>query len=349
MRVSPVRTGYDAILPIMLDDKYATTAKADGKVIKLTKSELVVEYDNIGKVTYPIKEWTSKEESNVCYTNRLIPNVSVGESFGKDDTLLYNNNFFEPDIFNSKRVIYKSGDIVTVGLLEDPQTYEDSTAISTSLVERLGTSVTKIKSYVVEASSGIHNIVNIGDIVKPESTLFTIASDLIANTLNLDEKALSILQDIKASAPKAKLSGKVNKVVVYYNCDKDKLSDSLKAIVEKTDGYLIANMGYPGKVDSNYKIKGKALPIDHVEIKIYVEVTDNMGIGDKAIYGNQLKCTVGEVYPNNMVAIKSGENIDAIFSTKSVGARIVNSPHLIGTTISLMELIQSKAVDMYFE
>jgi hypothetical protein len=72
-----------------------------------------------------------------------------------------------------------------------------------------------------------------------------------------------------------------------------------------------------------------------------------MGIGDKAILGNQLKFTVGEVYEYDMKTMDNKE-IDLVFSNTSIKARIVNSPDLIGTTSTLLSVITDKALDMYF-
>ena len=72
-----------------------------------------------------------------------------------------------------------------------------------------------------------------------------------------------------------------------------------------------------------------------------------MGTGDKCIVGNQLKCTVGEVFDYDMTT-ESGDKIDAVFSNLSISARIVNSPNLIGTTATLLKKIEDNVLKMYF-
>ena len=72
-----------------------------------------------------------------------------------------------------------------------------------------------------------------------------------------------------------------------------------------------------------------------------------MGIGDKGILSNQLKFTVGEVM-NYDLSTLSNKPIDLLFSYRSVSARIVNSPQLIGTTSALLEKVTEDVVDMYF-
>ena len=72
-----------------------------------------------------------------------------------------------------------------------------------------------------------------------------------------------------------------------------------------------------------------------------------MGIGDKAILGNQLKFTVGSVYDYELKT-DDGTEIDMVFSNISIKNRVVISPDAIGTTATVLDLVGKKAVDMYF-
>ena len=71
-----------------------------------------------------------------------------------------------------------------------------------------------------------------------------------------------------------------------------------------------------------------------------------MGIGDKAILCNQLKFTVGTVADYNMIT-PYNQKVDLWFSSRSIGARIVNSPYLIGTTSTVLDVLTDKAVELY--
>ncbi len=347
MRAPYVRTGYEAIVPIRSDSKFVVIAEEEGIVEKVSKTEISVIYKTLGKKKYKIKDWTSKEESGACYAHTMVPNLKTGDKFIKDDTLVYDSMFFEPDIFNKNRVIYKQGDVITVALMEDSQTHEDSAAISKKMAKHLGTNVTKVKSIIVSKDDNILNIKSVGTKIEPNDVLFTVTDNILMSK-ELDQRTIEILQDLKSSSPKAKLKGVINKIEIRYNCEIDELSDSLKEIVVNSDKELIEKTGYTGRVNSSYSINGKSLLKDSVEIKVYVDVTDNMGIGDKAIFANQLKFTVGEVFNYDMSA-EDGTEIDALFSSRSIAARIVNSPSLIGTTSMLLEKITDNVVDMYFK
>lgn len=353
MHAPYVRTGYEAIVPIRVGDKFVVTAKIDGKVNWVTKTEMEVSYTTDSRTAkivterFKIANWTSKEESGACYTHVMVPNLKEGDKFIKDDTLIYDKLFFEPDIFNPKRVIYKQGDVINVALMEDPQTLDDSGAISKATSDRLSTIVTKIKSIVVSATDNISNMVKVDQAVEPNDSLFVISDGSLDDLESLDERSKEILQNLKSSSPKAKLKGTISKIVIYYNCELSELSKSLRALVNVSDAELVTATSYTGKVNSSYSISGKPLLAGEVEIKIYIHANDSMTIGDKAIFGNQLKFTVGEVFDYNMETM-DGTKVDAVFSTKSIKARVVNSPDLIGTTSTLLDRVKDMSVKMYF-
>jgi hypothetical protein len=101
-----------------------------------------------------------------------------------------------------------------------------------------------------------------------------------------------------------------------------------------------------GQVNDDYKVGGVSLGIDKAEIKIYITIVTNTGVGDKAIYANQMKSVIGEVMQNNMYT-KDGEKIDVVFGSRSIYSRIVLSPMVIGTTTTLLKKISERAVKIY--
>lgn len=349
MRAPYVRTGYEAIIPIRAGERFVTVAEDKGVVTKVTPSQVEVEYGkNKNKKTYKYKNWTTKEESDACYTHVMVPNVQEGDKVEKDDTLIYDKLFFEPDIFNPKRVIYKQGDLITVALTEDLETYEDSASISSRLNQELGAVVTKVKSIIIEAGDNVMDLVKVGDKVDTNDALFSKLTSMVTPE-NLDKRTIELLKNLRTQTPKAKVRGTISKIVVRYNCDYKELSKTLREIVDVTDKKLKAETGYTGQVlRNNYTIKGVPLKEGQVEIKIYINVDTGMGIGDKMILGNQLKCTVGEVF-NHDISADDGTPIDCKFSYRSISARIVNSATLMGTTGMVLEKLTEKVLDMYFK
>lgn len=349
MRAPVVLTGYETMVAIKAGSKFANIAIEDGVVKEVTKSSITVEYKTKGKVTYKLYSWTSKEESEACYTHNMVTALEVGTKFLKDDTITYDNFFFEPCIFEPRRVIYKQGTMINVMLSEDTETWEDSAAISKNMQEKLGTTLTKVKSIVLNKNEHIANLINIDTKVEPNTSLLTILSaDMDVSNIK-DERALSILKDLGSVSPKAKVQGTIDKILVYYNFDvKDpEISNSVRELINYSDKILLKNFNYTGRVTTGYNIQGVPLQPDQLVIKIYITVKEKMGNGDKYILGSQLKCTVGEVFDYKMTT-ESGREIDAVFSNRSILARIVNSPTLVGSTSSVIDQIEKNVVKMYF-
>lgn len=346
MRAPYVLTGYEAIIPLKSSAKFAISAEDEGKVISVNDKEMVVKYKNLGEKKYNFSPWTTKEESGTCYTHYLVPNFKANDAFNKDDTLVYNKSFFEPCVFYPNRVIYKQGELITVALMENLETHEDSGSISYKLNDKLSTTVTKVSSTIVDVQDNIGDALNIGDEVNPSSVLFIVYNQFIESK-DMDKETLDILKSLNKYGPKAKVKGKISKIEVYYNAELEDMSSTIKNFVNKIDKVMKTNYDYKGKVDNGYSVKGKALRKGQVEIKYYIESYDDMGIGDKAILGNQMKFTVGEVFNNEITGV-DGTDIEMLFSSRSIAARIVNSPFLIGTTSMVLEKLTEKALKLYF-
>jgi len=233
--------------------------------------------------------------------------------------------------------------------MEDIQTFEDSCAISKSSSKKLATTVTKVKSIIVNSTDEILDIVKSGDKLEPNSPLFSITDASVLKLTGLKPEVLEAIKRLKQSTPKSKYRGTVSKIVTYYNDDIENMSDSLSNIVKISDKNLNKdNKKYTGRVDNGYSIQGKPLQPGTVEIKIYIDINESAGVGDKVIFSNQLKSTVGEVFDYDMITT-TGNKVEAVFGAKSIAARIVNSPYIIGTTSKLLEVVSDKAIEMYFE
>lgn len=347
MRAPYVRTGYEAVFSARVGDKFVVTAKDDGVVDSVSKDKLTVTYKKLGKVSYSLKEWTSKEEAGTTYPHKQLPNVSKGDKFTKDTALAYDKSFFEPDLFDPTRVIYKAGTTVNVALLEAPETYEDSGGISSELAERMGATIVKTKSITLTNTDNILNPLKVGDKVEPKTPMVSILDKALSAVNGLDKRSVDILKDLKMLTPKSSYRGKITKLRVFYNCEFSELSRTIKALAKESDAELISETGHTGEVDGGYSIQGIPLEEGGVEIKYYIQVSELQGVGDKAILANQLKFTSGVVFKDPITA-EDGSVIDLEFSTRSIAARIVGSPNLIGTSSKLLELVTDQAVKDYF-
>ena len=189
-------------------------------------------------------------------------------------------------------------------------------------------------------------MVNIGDKEEPNDLLFSIAgSNIVDADGKFDKESLAILQNIKNKSPKAKMRGKIQNVRVYYNCELEGMSKTLKDLATESNKRL---NGFTGKVNSSYSIKGKPLLPNTVEVKVYIEDNVKAAMGDKLVASLQLKCTISDVFTHDMVT-DDGKDVDMSFSSKSVAARIVSSTNINGTTTTLLNVLRDNVVDMYFK
>jgi len=350
-QVFPVRTGYDTLLAYKLPKKYIGFAKDKGVVTNVTKNEVTVKYDNGEKESFPLTEWFSKEESFSTFKFELVPNVKKGDKVEKGQILTYCKQWFEPDMFDSKRVTFKQGIVVKTALQEIMETYEDSCTVTNRLVDKLTIKPVKARSIIITKDDRISNPLLPGDEVEPSTVLLTILGNIEGiEDKELTKEELELLQNFVRETPKAKYEGTIVKVKVFYNCKKSELNRTIKKLIEKVgDEYVDLNTGkkFTGEVNSSYSIKGRPLQEGEVEIKYYIETKDKPTTGDKFVFGNQLKTTIGEVF-DYPIKTEKGEDVDALFSTKSIAARIVTSFMITGTTTTLLRKVTENAVALYF-
>jgi len=102
-----------------------------------------------------------------------------------------------------------------------------------------------------------------------------------------------------------------------------------------------------GLVDASMHVDKRPLELDNLVIRIYITHLQSASVGDKAVFGNQLKTIVGRVMAGHNQT-ESGEDIDALFAYASVSARQVLSPEIMGTTNTLLRVISRKVADIYF-
>lgn len=348
-KVNAVRTGYEAMVPYRVSDKYVITASEDGVVTSVTDKYLEINYKKAGKTKIALKEWTTKEESGSTYTHKLDTNLVKNSKFLYGDTLAYDRSFFEIDIFDKNKVVFKSGTTFNTVLTEDIQTFEDSTAISSKASKKISTLVTKVKSVVVNNTDEIVDIVKVGTKTEPNTIMFSISDASLLKFKGLSPEALAALKRLKKASPKVKYRGIIRNIKIFYNSEFDELSESLQELIKVSNKNIQLennNPKYTGQVNSGYSIQGVPLQPGQVEIKIYIDVKETAGIGDKTIISNQLKNTIGEVF-DYKVTTDDGEEIECFFGAKSVANRIVNSAFIVGTTTKLLEVLSDNAVAIF--
>jgi hypothetical protein len=350
-RQAMVRTGYEQVIPHRVGDMFAVTAKKPGKVISVTADGIIVEFaDGERKGVVLGRRYGNAAGLTIPHT--IHTDMKAGQAFEVGEPIAYNTGFFERDMLNPKQIIWKSATMAKVALMESPDTLEDSSAIASRLTQKLITEQIKIKDIVVNFDQELHRMVKEGEAVEPESMLCIIEDALSARNHFLDDETIDTLRVLGAQTPQAKVKGRVERIEVFYNGDLEDMSESLRALVMSSDKRIaarntaIGRRAYTGSVSDEFRIGTDPLLMDTACIRVYMSAKVSAGVGDKGVFGNQMKTVFGRVFNDN-VKSESGVPIDAIFGAKSVADRIVTSPYLIGTTTTLLMVGAKRVVKAY--
>ena len=332
-------------------DLFAYTAKEDGEVVSKSATGIVVQYASGVRHGIEIGRRFGVE-AGLTLPHDVVSDLKVGDVFKKDDIISYNEGFFERDILNPSNVVWKIGMTVKTALYESNQTHEDASSISKRLAEQLATKTVKVKTIVVAFDQNVKNMVKVGDSVEPENILCIIEDAVTSKSGLFSDESLNTLRLLSNQAPTAKVKGVVDKIEVFYHGSQEDMTSSLVELAQTSDNALakrnrsLGLKAVDGSVDADFRVEGDPLMLDSAAIRIYITSDVNAGVGDKGVFGNQLKTVFSEVM-NYHVRTESGEEVDAIFGAKSVAARIVTSPFIIGTANVVLDLIGKNAVKAY--
>lgn len=348
-----IRTGYEKVIAKRTGKMFSCAAKEDGVVVSKNDKGMVVKYSSGETEAIELGRLYGKAEGTV-YPHDLHSAFKEGDKFKAGDVLAYNTKFYEPDFLDSKEVNLKISGAAVVAFIEDKTTHEDSATISPRLGSDFKTEVTKIKSYVVRFTQNIRDIKRPGEQVNPKDVLMIIEDDITSTAGQFSDESLDALRRLSNAAPRANISGVVEKIEVFYHGDKRDMSNSIHKLAEKSDkdmadrakstGAIAVN----GRVTDEYRVEGTPLELDHAEIRIYITTTANSGVGDKVIFGHQMKSTIAEVHSGE-IHTENGLEVDAIFSYRSLAAREVNSTTLMGTTTLLLDKAGERAIKLFEE
>lgn len=351
-RATPLRTGYEQVIAHRTDDLFAYTAKGKGTIVSMDEKHIVVEYADGSKKSIELGRRFGVS-AGTTLPHEVISELKVGDKVKEGDIVAYNKDFFEKDYLNPKQVLWKAGVLAKTAIFECTNTLEDSSVISEKLANELTTSITKVRSIVLKFDQTVRNLVKVGTDVDFESILCTIEDPVTADNKLFDDESLDTLRAVSAQTPRAKYIGKVERIEVFYNGDKEDMSESLRSIAGASDRFLSKlskNLGkensIDGRVDGSLRVEGNPLEIDTLVIRVYITGDVPAGVGDKGVFANQMKTIFGRVM-SGVNKTESGEDIDAIFGYRSISDRIVLSPELIGTTNTLLGFIGKQAVKIY--
>lgn len=348
---TPLRTGYEHVVAHRTDDLYAYTAKKDGKITKVTDKSITVEYKD-GEIVSVELGRRFGTAAGFVFPHSVITGLKEGDRVKEGDIVSYNENYFRVNPLNPKEVVWKAGVLVKTAIMESPDTLEDSSVISERVSHLLRTKSTKVRDIVLHFDQSVRNIVKVGQKVDSDSILCTIEDSVTADNELFDESTIDTLRLLSAQTPKAKYHGVVEKIEVFYNGEKEDMSDSLRELANASDrerSRTLKNLGRTvtdGSVDSSMRVGGDPLEMDTLVVKVYVTGEVPAGVGDKGVFGNQMKTIFGRVM-SGVNQTESGEDLDAIFGMTSIADRMVLSPMLIGTTNTLLRVLSKHVAKVY--
>ena len=348
----PVRSGYENVIPFRVNPLYAAMAKEEGVVKEITKNVVVVKYKSGVEERYPIGKRFGKWQGKII-PHDLITELKVGDKFKEGTAITYNPLFFQYD-WVAGTLSYKQGLLGRVALVENVDTLEDGSAMSSDLAKKLDTYIVHSRDILVDFEQEVIDLIKVGTEVDYETLLCTLRNTLMtaSNERLFTGESKEILADISAINPRAEAKGKVVAIEALYCGDVEEMSESLRTLVEKCDkekSQVAKDNGKPrqdGSVNSGFRVEGLTLSLNTCIIRVRIESLQDMGNGSKIVTGYQMKSVTGRTWDQPQTT-ESGQPIDLFFGYQSLQNRIVNSPELIGTTNNLMYAATQAAIKAY--
>lgn len=346
-----IRTGTETMFPSIVSDTYAYKAKKDGKIrhIDDINNRIYIEYDDGEKEIVDIGTNLSKV-SDFFLDNALSSVVKPNEKIVKGQPIAVNPNFFKLDDYGKPAIT--QGILARCAVFESYCNDEDGSLVSQSTSDRMNTNIIKRRTISLKArSTQIFSCKNIGDHVNVNDFLISFdesgaISELVGNNGlfdEMDEETLSALRN----SPKAKYTGKIIDIKVYWTTSPDNMSPSCKGFVNdyikriKTE-CLLEEKFTERKSTGRYKLD-ITVPKDEilrgakvdkegsVVIEFYISHGSCLSTGDKVSYHSSIKSTITSVIPKELEPYtESGDKIDFVMSGLGVFRRMVNSVWITG-------------------
>ena len=351
--IQPIRTGYESVIAHRAGDLYSGIAKKAGVIKEVKENVLIVKYSDGEEDKFKLGRSIVKTPG-MNLVHELITDRAKGYRFEANEVLSFNKGFFKRDIFNNKEVCFLMGAVAKVALMESTDTLEDSCAISSEFSKRLITERTQVRNIILNFEQSVRELVSVGDAVMIDSPLCYIEDSVTSDSSLFDEETIKSLDILSANVPKAKYAGVIEDIKIIYYGEIDDMNANLAKLARKFDrlkGKEVEELGLDeptnNKINDSMRIELNNINEKTFVIQVYITSKETMNTGDKGVFANQLKTTVGRVM-TGVNETESGIPVDAIFGFKSIANRVVLSPQINGTNSGALKLISDKAADIYF-
>lgn len=348
-----VRTGYENLMAYRAGPYYNLVAEQAGVILRKDERVVIIRYKDGQELSYPLGRKFAKV-SDIRIPHDMVCDREAGYKFQAGEVLAFNQGFFRRDYFTPKQVAMLCGYMATTALMESNDTLEDSCAVSEHMARQLSTEITYPRYISVRFDQVIHNLVKVGEEVESDSVLCTIEDAVTADSQIFDDESIGVLNILSANAPKARQGGRIERIeVIYYGLVDNMNADLLRTVKSfdkkraEEERLYRTQKAESGELMDSVLIDGKATERDTVVFTIFISKRYGTGVGDKAVFANQLKTTIGR----NMVGVnetESGVPIDAIFGYQSIANRITLSPDIMGCNNTAMRAVSEHFAKLYF-
>lgn len=287
-------------------------------------------------------------------------NVKEGDTVKKGDVLIYNKGFFTPDPY-SRQVSWKHGVMATIALIDMPETEEDGCSITPEFSRKMKMDSSHIRDIIIDNKTVVNNMVEVGTTVNVTDKLCDLMEDTIDTLADTeDDETISFLSELSTNSPRAKYSGNVESVKLFYCGDFDTLNPSIQSLAKKLyqkEKSLISayknakntnEVKYVYEVPKGLKFKSIEFEENTILIEVIISKKINASQGDKLTIMNANKTIISDVLEKPPF-LEDGTPVDIIFSTTSIANRIVWSPYLVGACDMILEKGEKDIVDLYFD
>jgi hypothetical protein len=336
-----IGSGVNKTMAFMISDDFVFKAKEDGIIekIDLDNKLALLTYTNGRKDAINLAETLVKNSNSGFYIKqKFLIAFNEGEKFKKGDAIAYNPSFFNG---KGKNIDYKPGTLAKIAISPIDLSYEDSTIISETLSKKAKSRVTMQKQIALGPNTIIHNIAEVGQKVKTGDSLLdfttSFADPSTAEFLSDLSKTFGtdLAETVGNEQIKAKYTGEIVDIKIYYNKPLTELSDSLVKLIKKYKGKIQKRKDALGgvKTDSVHippleQQKGDKIgqeKYDGAMIEIYIEYEDDMTAGDKLTFNTALKAIIAKVVSTDESPIseyRQDEHVEAILTPTGVISRM---------------------------
>lgn len=369
-----ITCGADEALPYLTSNKFSYIFKGkSGTILECTDEYIVIQDDRTKKCDFiDLRETIQKNSDGGFFvTTKLDANKGIkkGTKVKFNDLIAYNKTNYSPaigngNIKNPNQISYNLGTLCKVGILNTAMGFEDSTVVDWALALALTTDLVVQKEVTLAPTSNIYTMVKVGDPIEEGEPLLIFSDSFEDEDANALLRSLSkdnpIISDVGRKQVHAKVSGIIQDIKIYRTVELDKLSPTIKDIVQKYEAKTnkLKKVMRSHKIDKEYELastdklpmEGKLKNTEGILIEFYIKTVDQFGVGDKLVFSNGLKGVCGSVIQKGQEATSSyrpKEFVSAFLTSTGLAGRMVVSGLLTGyINKGLIELVRQCQDDL---